>query len=171
MDDPAAAKDALKTAWVNSLRGGLVDNPLGNGGSIVAAAAASGVELPPPQLGVQLPTSLEDLRLRFQQQHTAAGGPATAAPKWYKTPAFIQTAIVVGVFLLVFILLVCIQPPFLNTRPSEDEYVDPKFSPGNAAWFAFGASALCGIIFGILAIVKSQKAKKAAAAPAAATSL
>ena len=45
MDD----KNALKTAWVNSMRGGLVET---------GAASALPEMTEPPKLGVQLPTSL-----------------------------------------------------------------------------------------------------------------
>ena len=150
MDD----KNALKTAWVNSMRGGLVET---------GAASALPEMTEPPKLGVQLPTSLEDLRQSFAQQQP---GVLPAKQKWYTSAAFIQTAIVVGVFLVVFILLVAIQPPFLNTRPREDENVEPKFSAGNAAWFAFGSCAVCGVIYAIMAGVAMHKKRSALKYPA-----
>ena len=153
----ADAKPALNAAWVNSLQGTVIKN----GGSVPALDT----NMDPPALGDKPPASLEDLRQSFQQQQQQLKPPK---PKWYKTPAFIQTAIVVGVFIVVFILLVSIQPPFLNTRPSEEDNVEPKFSAGNAAWFAFASSAVCGIIFAVLAILAAKKKKQALKAVAAA---
>ena len=154
----AAAKNALKSAWVNDLRGRLI-NAGGAGG---AGGASVSLELPaPPQLGVELPKTLQDLRgFNYQQQQLDPAAAKKTA--WFKSPAFIQTAIVVGVFLVVFIIMVSVQPPFLNARPNEEDNVEPKFSAGNAAWFAFASCAVCGVIFGVLAIVAARKRKQQA---------
>ena len=144
--DESGGKGALQAAWLNGLRGAVIENGGNNGDE-------------PPKLGVQLPTSLEDLRQSFQQGQLPG---ATAVKKpWYKTPVFTQVALVVGLFLVVFLLLVVIQPPFLNTRPPENEPDEPKFSAANAAWFAFASSLVCGIIFGVLAVLDAKKRKAA----------
>lgn len=88
-------------------------------------------------------------------------GSADAAGKkpWYKSLAFQYAASLVGLFLLSFIMLVAIRPPFVYTKP-EDELHAPSFSAAKAAWWAFGATVAAGVGMGILAAVTAAKAKK-----------
>jgi hypothetical protein len=81
-----------------------------------------------------------------------------AKPQWYKHAAFLQSVAVVLVFLLSFILLIAIRPPFLYTKP-EDELHKSEFSAARAAWISFGAAAAAAIAMLIIYFVSASKAK------------
>jgi hypothetical protein len=63
---------------------------------------------------------------------------------WYKHHLFLQSVAVVVVFLVSFIMLVSIRPPFLYTKP-EDELHKSEFSAARAAWISLGAAAVAVI--------------------------
>lgn len=76
--------------------------------------------------------------------------------KWYANAALQQVAAVVGVFLVSFIVLVAIRPPFTFAKPKTPLETD-KFSAARAAMGALGAAVLTGVILGVLAIVRANK--------------
>ncbi len=81
---------------------------------------------------------------------------APASKPWYANAALQQVAAVVGVFIISFILLIAIRPPFTFTKAKTPLETD-KFSAARAAVFALGATVLTAVILGVLAIVRANK--------------
>jgi prepilin signal peptidase PulO-like enzyme (type II secretory pathway) len=64
------------------------------------------------------------------------------------------------VFVLSFIILIAVQPPFTHTK-NKDRYKRGKFSTGIAALYALGATVLAAIAMTITHFVINANAKRA----------
>lgn len=73
--------------------------------------------------------------------------------------AFQYTAAALVVFLLSFVILVSIRPPFTYTK-SEDKHKTNTFSVGKAAAYAAGATGIAIIVTIVIYIVLHTQAKK-----------
>jgi hypothetical protein len=77
-----------------------------------------------------------------------------------QAPAFQCTAAAVCTFLLSFIALICIQPPFTFTDEPENKHETKKFSVTKASLYALGATVLGVVIVVALYIFSKQQTDK-----------
>ena len=137
------------------------------------AAAPGAVHM--TNAGIEASPATAALHNLQQQARLAAAGstgaqspaaPIATKPTWYRSQWFIQPVTAVGVFLLCFILLIAIRPPFLYKKPQPDaagNIIDeePVFSTGGAAVFALCAmlvAVICMVVFAVIQR-KNQKPK------------
>lgn len=91
------------------------------------------------------------------------GVPLPSSPfsmkKMVHAPAFQYTAAAASTFLLSFIALICIQPPFTFTDEPENKHETNKFSVTKAALYALGATVL-GVVIVVALYIFSKKQKQ-----------
>jgi hypothetical protein len=119
--------------------------------------------------------ALNDLRLLSTAGGRLPGGQVSGSSKpaaraWFRSQWFIQPMTALGVFILCFILLVAIRPPFLFKKQSVDAtnadgtaaVPEQTFSTGGAALFALGATVLCIVCMVIFVFIQKRKTSKEA---------
>lgn len=88
----------------------------------------------------------------------ATAASAAAAAKWYRHTAVHHVVALVAVFVATLVLLVLIQPPFVQSQP-DDELRARQFSGGRAAVGAACATVIAAIAM-VVAFVATRKAKR-----------
>lgn len=142
--------DLLKNTWISSLQD---------------AARASGVtQAPMETVRMNTPafpisnTGMPSFFTAGMQGQYADPAVAPAPPKqWYTSPVFLQFVAVVAVFLLTFIVLISIRPPFLYTQPKE-KLKEPEFSAKNTAWVSLATAVVAAAIMVALALTGKKHA-------------
>lgn len=95
-----------------------------------------------------------------------SSSPPTPAPTLSKLDVVLASAVfrhviaLVCVFILSFIILIVVQPPFTHTK-SKDKYKRGKFSTGIAALYALGATVLAAVAMTITHFVMNANTKLA----------
>ena len=133
----------LQAAWMADLRRGSANEP-GRQNSAAAAPKDS------------IPAYIQQLDSAFQNKELS--GAANTKPKWYVNTIFLHASTCLAVFLLTFVIVILIRPPFLNKRKNEDDpMAAPKFSPTNAVYMALVTTGVAVLLMVIVAFVKKNK--------------
>lgn len=155
MSDPSV-ENAVAQTWMAALR----DTESQLNGAPAAAVPPSAPTQPVRPAQPPLPPSLQRFgyggMMARPQQDVDFSSPSSKPNAWYKNTVFQQVAAIAGVFLLSFILLIAIRPPFTFNKP-KSKLETGKFSSGKAALFALIATIIAGIIMGVIAAVQAKK--------------
>ena len=162
LDAPASATG--NAAWTAALQA-TANN--------AAASGTGAVHMTATGISDTSPATVALHNLQQQARLAAAGGvgtniqsqstqPVVTKPTWFRSQWFIQPITAIGVFLLCFILLIAIRPPFLYKKQPPDaagNAVDeePVFSTGGAAVFALCAMLLAVVCMVVFAVIQRKK--------------
>jgi hypothetical protein len=104
-----------------------------------------------------IPAYIQQLDSAFQNKELGVAT-SSAKPKWYFNTIFLHACTCLAVFLLTFVIVILIRPPFLNKRKNEDDpMAAPKFSPTNAVYMALVTTGVAVLLMVIVAFVKNNK--------------
>lgn len=134
----------LQAAWMADLRRGSANEPV-----------KPNPLIPPKD---SIPAYIQQLDSALQTQDAPV---ANVAPKWYKNTIFVHVCMCLLVFLLTFVSVVVIRPPFLNQRKNDDDPIAaPKFLPINAVYMALVTTVLAIILMVVVAFVQNNNKSK-----------
>jgi hypothetical protein len=132
----------LQAAWMADLRRGSANE----------SGRANSTQVPPKD---SIPAYIQQLDSAFDNKEPGA---VNSKPKWYANTIFLHACTCLVVFLLTFVIVVLIRPPFLNKRKNEDDpMAAPKFSPTNAVYMALVTTGVAIVLMVIVAFVKKNK--------------
>ena len=170
----AAWLDTLATTAPNVVGTTAPQKPVNDATSTIHMREQTPGAFPPAQVGLtdkfqQLPWSVPGWNTGTDRPAAAAAaGPQPAAPTraaFYKREWFIQVMVCVGIWVLTFVLLIAIKPPFLICTP-KDKLREPEFSLPYAALYALVTMVLAAVcMIALRFATKKGVGKQPAVAP------